>query len=273
MTERPPVSDWATGFDHLDRRFVTDPLSDLRPPASALPYRSHGPLPRRLDPDPLRRPRSNRPRPPALLVAHHPHHGSSRVTNRPRIPRPPITEDPPYHTDIRRILLPLFSPAVVAAYEPITRVIASELIDGFVDDGRCDAASAYAQHVPIKVITRMLRHPDGDHAQFRNWIHRLIEQSPSPGTAPTTPSSKSAATWLDTSIITASSSLTTSSPTSSRPAYPMGVLRTDEILGVCILLLLAGIDTTWSAIGSALVELPGFRRHVVVTDQAARLAA
>src|SRR5690606_41915254 len=94
-----------------------------------------------------------------------------RVTDRAEsptdlgFPAPPITEDPPYHTDVRRLLLPVFSPAVVAAYEPITRAMADELIDGFIDDGACDAAVDYAQHVPIKVITRMLGIPDSDHAK------------------------------------------------------------------------------------------------------------
>src|SRR5690606_34005741 len=110
-------------------------------------------------------------------------------TDRPESPTdlgfhaPPITEDPPYHTEMRRILLPVFSPKVVAEYESITRAMAEGLIDGFIADGACDAAGDYAQHVPIKVITRMLGIPDSDHARFRDWIHRLIEQSPIAGEA------------------------------------------------------------------------------------------
>ena len=125
-------------------------------------------------------------------IAHDHQHFSSRtilITDRVESPTdlgfhaPPITEDPPYHSDIRRLLLPMFSPAVVAAYEPITRALANDLIDGFISNGQCDAAADYAQHVLIKVITRMLGIPDSDHARFRDWIHRLIEESPLAGDA------------------------------------------------------------------------------------------
>ncbi len=175
---RPPVTDWATDFDHLDSEFVKDPhtiysrLRDECPVAHTDRY--HGVwIPTRYE--------------DLAAIAHDHQRFSSRtilVTDRAESPTdlgfhaPPITEDPPYHTDIRRLLLPVFSPAVVAAYEPITETMANDLIDGFIERGECDAAADYAQHVPIKVITRMLGIPDSDHARFRDWIHRLIEESP-----------------------------------------------------------------------------------------------
>ena len=178
---RPPVTDWATDFDHLDSEFVKDPhtiysqLRDECPVAHTDRY--HGVwIPTRYE--------------DLAAIAHDHQRFSSRtilVTDRAESPTdlgfhaPPITEDPPYHTDIRRLLLPVFSPAVVAAYEPITETMANDLIDGFIERGECDAAADYAQHVPIKVITRMLGIPDSDHARFRDWIHRLIEESPLAG--------------------------------------------------------------------------------------------
>ena len=253
---RPPVTDWETDFDHLDPAFVADPypiydhLREQCPIAHTDRY--HGVwIPTRYD--------------DLAAIAHDHQRFSSRtilITDRAESPTdlgfhaPPITEAPPYHTDIRRILLPLFSPAVVAEYEPITRTIASDLIDAFVDDSGCDAAAAYAQHVPIKVITRLLGIPDSDHAQFRDWIHRLVEQSPL------------ASDNTYDAIIEIGGYLT--SHIEQHRTHPADdvithllaarlpddrLLTRDEILGVCILLLLAGIDTTWSAIGSSLLHL------------------
>ena len=253
---RPPVTDWETDFDHLDPAFVADPypiydhLREQCPIAHTDRY--HGVwIPTRYD--------------DLAAIAHDHQRFSSRtilITDRAESPTdlgfhaPPITEAPPYHTDIRRILLPLFSPAVVAEYEPITRTIASDLIDAFVDDSGCDAAAAYAQHVPIKVITRLLGIPDSDHAQFRDWIHRLVEQSPL------------ASDSTYDAIIEIGGYL--SSHIEQHRTHPADdvithllaarlpddrLLTRDEILGVCILLLLAGIDTTWSAIGSSLLHL------------------
>lgn len=265
-TGRRPSTDWGTDFDHLDPRFVADPfpiyeeLRRSRPIAHTDRY--HGVwIPTRYD--------------DLAAIAHDHEHFSSRtilITDRPQSPTdmgfhaPPITEDPPYHTEIRRLLLPLFAPKVVAEYEPITRALADELIDGFIDAGACDAAVDYAQHVPIKVITRMLGIPDGDHARFREWIHRLVEQSPLADDA-TFDAILEIGAYLSEHIDQhrrAPRDDIISHLVDAR--MPDGrELTQQEILGVCILLLLAGIDTTWSAIGAALLHLathPDDRRRL-----------
>jgi cytochrome P450 len=264
---RPPVSDWATDFDHLDPTFVADPHAIYRQLREECPIahtdRYHGVwIPTRYD--------------DLATIAHDHQHFSSRtilITDRAESPTelgfhaPPITEDPPYHTDIRRLLLPVFSPAVVAEYEPITRALANELIDSFVDAGACDAAIAYSQHVPIKVITRMLGIPDSDHAQFRDWIHRLIEQGPAGG------ETAFEAVMEIGAYLAAHLEDHREAPRSDIISYLIDArmpdgreLTAEEILGVCILLLLAGIDTTWSAIGASLLHLathPDDRRRLI----------
>jgi cytochrome P450 len=264
---RPPVTDWATDFDHLDPAFVADPdriYDQLRAECPiAHTDRYHGVwIPTRYD--------------DLATIAHDHQHFSSRtilITDRVESPTdlgfhaPPITEDPPYHSDVRRLLLPMFSPAVVAAYEPITRALANDLIDGFISKGQCDAAADYAQHVPIKVITRMLGIPDSDHARFRDWIHRLVEESPLAGDASFDAIfeiggylAEHVADHRDTPRDDIITHLLDAQMPDGR------TLEDGEILGVCLLLLLAGIDTTWSAIGSSLLHLathPGDRRRLV----------
>jgi cytochrome P450 len=253
---RPPVTDWATDFDHLDPAFVADPHAVYDQLRTECPIahtdRYHGMwIPTRYE--------------DLAAIAHDHHSFSSRtilVTDMVESPTdlgfhaPPITEDPPYHTDIRRLLLPFFSPSVVAAYEPITKAMANELIDHFLGAGGCDAATDYAQHVPIKVITRMLGIPDTDHAQFRDWIHRLIEQSPEAGDA-TFDAIFELGGYLtghvDAHRATPQDDIITHLLDARMPDGR--ALDDHEILGVCMLLLLAGIDTTWSAIGASLLHL------------------
>ena len=264
---RPPVTDWATDFDHLDPGFVRDPhaiYSVLREECPiAHTDRYHGVwIPTRYE--------------DLAAIAHDHHHFSSRtilVTDMAESPTdlgfhaPPITEDPPYHTEIRRLLLPVFSPAVVAAYEPITRAVANELIDGFIEKGECDAATDYAQHVPIKVITRMLGIPDSDHAQFRDWIHRLVEQSPLAAE-----SSFDAIFEIGRYL----SGHVEDHRTSRRDdiiTHLLDVRMADgralgdpELLGGCTLLPLPDIYTTRSAIGASLLHLathPDDRRRLI----------
>ena len=264
---RPPVTDWATDFDHLDPSFVADPHTIYDQLRGECPIahtdRYHGMwIPTRYE--------------DLAAIAHdHGHFSSRTILIADRVEShtdlgfhaPPITEDPPYHTDIRRLLLPVFSPAVVAAYEPITRAMANDLIDGFIDDGSCDAAVDYAQHVPIKVITRMLGIPDSDHLRFREWIHRLVEESPLAGDTTFDAISEIVAYLSDHVADHRAAERDDIITHLVEARMPDGrALEDHELLGICILLLLAGIDTTWSAIGSSLLHLathPDDRRRLV----------
>ena len=70
MSQRAPVTDWPTDWDHLDPRWVEDPVSDLgRDPRARVPDRPHRPLQGRLSADPLRGHARHRLRLRALLLA------------------------------------------------------------------------------------------------------------------------------------------------------------------------------------------------------------
>ena len=69
MSERAPVTDWLTDWDHLDPRWVEDPFpiwEDIR--AVQMPDRPHRPVQGRLSADPLRRHPRHRLRSRALLL-------------------------------------------------------------------------------------------------------------------------------------------------------------------------------------------------------------
>jgi len=254
--DRTPVTDFATDFDHCDPAFVADPYpvyDELRQHCPvAHTDRYHGVwIPTRYK--------------DLAAIAHDHNNFSSHtilVSELAESPHelgfhaPPITEDPPYHTEMRRLLLPAFSPAVIAAYEPITRQIARDLIASFAGRGTCDAAKDYAQHIPIKVIALMLGVSGNDSVLFTNWIHRLIEESPLAGEA-AFDTIFEVAEYLTGHVeahrVEPQDDIITHLLESTHDDG--SALTDEEIIGVCILLLLAGIDTTWSAIGAALWHL------------------
>src|SRR5690606_37360214 len=88
--------------------------------------------------------------------------------------------DPPFHAEARRLLLPAFSPKAIAPLEDVTRTLCRSLIDALVegagDDGTADAATGYAQEIPVAVIAHMLGLPPGDGDRFRAFIHRILEK-------------------------------------------------------------------------------------------------
>ncbi len=186
------------------------------------------------------------------------------------IKAPPITSDPPQHQSDRRLILPAFSPKAVAVYEKITRALCAELIDRMLVDGRGDAAVGYAQRIPVRVIGKMLGIPDMMAETFTGWVRGLLELG-----------------LQDDEIRTESFIAITGYFTeqiADRKLHPKDDLISEllaaevdgqpvsdaQVIGTCNLLVVAGIDTTWSAIGSALFHLAGHpedRRRLVAEPE------
>src|SRR5213080_3050499 len=109
MKSRPPVTDWATDFDHLDPRWIENPypiwdeLRDKCPIAHTERFRGVY-FPSRYE--------------DVRAVAYDTENFSSRriivrETPPPRIPAPPITSDPPEHRPAKNLLLPAFTPDAI----------------------------------------------------------------------------------------------------------------------------------------------------------------
>lgn len=168
---------------------------------------------------------------------------------------PPITSDPPVHTWARKLLLPPFSVTSVAKYEEETRELCRELIDGFIENGRADGATDYAQQIPPRVIASMLGLPKDMTGQFTEWVRGFLEL----GLTNPELREQSARSIFEYVV----------GQIQERQANPgddlISALLAQEvdgqpvppphIAGTCFLMIVAGIDTTWSSIGSAIWHL------------------
>jgi len=171
---------------------------------------------------------------------------------------PPITSDPPFHSMARRLLLPAFAPKKIEPWEPEIQLLCRKLLDeiGDVRPGETviDAAVQYAQNIPVNVIGRMLGFPAQDEALFRKFVHDVIERiTEEPGTRDG---------LEDLGIyINAQIQDHRENPRDDLTNYLLNVeiegnpVSDDVVGGMIILLLIAGIDTTWSAIGSSIWHL------------------
>ena len=88
---------------------------------------------------------------------------------------PPISSDPPFHKPARRLLLAAFSPQAIDKIEPATRDYCQELIAAMGDRDVVDAAEEYAQHIPVRVIAKMLGFPEEDADRFRGFVNHVLE--------------------------------------------------------------------------------------------------
>jgi hypothetical protein len=169
---------------------------------------------------------------------------------------PPITSDPPVHTWARKLLLPPFSVTAVAKWEPETRELCAELIEGFIANGRADGAADYAQQIPPRVIGSMLGIPKEMAVEFTEWVRGFLEL----GLTDPDLRQKSAISifsYMNETIQERKANLREDDLLSYLLTATVEGEPVPEphVLGTCFLLMVAGIDTTWSSIGSALWHL------------------
>jgi len=268
---RPDVENWETDFDHLHNDYAEDPYTiwkDMREGGCPVAHteRFHGVyLPTRHE--------------DISAIAHDTDHFSSKAVVINDLPvadigtfrMPPITSDPPDHQEHRRALLPAFSPKAIEKWIPITRDICNELLDQFAHAGYCDASADYAQHIPVKVIARMIGIPEEDGDLFRKWIHDLLEVGPSDLRISQQVTGEVFA-YFDEYLKERRASPGDDIVTYLLETEVDGAPMDDrQILGGLFLLLFAGIDTTWSSIGSSFLHLgqnADDRRRLATDDSA-----
>jgi cytochrome P450 len=251
-----PVADWATDFSHVEPEWAADPYpiqDDLRQRCPIAHTGRFGGawLPTRYE--------------DVAAIAYDTERFSSRsiILSNFRPPRdlapiggsPPISSDPPFHHDARKLLLPAFTKAGIAKQEPATRRFCHSLIDAFEGQDVVDAARDYAQHIPMRVISDMLGFPPEDGPQFRVFVEDLLEGINLPPEERITRVSR----LFDYLLEQVHDHL--SNPREDLTSYLIGAelyghkLAPDHVVGTMALLLIAGIDTTWSAIGASLWHL------------------
>ena len=251
-----PVSDWATDFSHVEPEWAADPYliqDDLRQrcPVAHTDRFGGAWLPTRYD--------------DVAAIAYDTDRFSSRaiIISNFRPPRelapvggsPPISSDPPFHHDARKLLLPAFTKTAVTKQEPGTRRFCHSLIDAFGDRDVVDAACDYAQHIPVRVIADMLGFPPADGPQFREFVEDLLEGI----NLPPDERIERVSRLFEYLLTQVHDHL--DHPREDLTSYLLNAelygrkLDPSHVVGTMALLLIAGIDTTWSAIGSSLWHL------------------
>ncbi len=262
MSGRAPARDWATDFDHLDPRWAEDPYPIWAGLRGTCPVAHTERFEGCYFPSTYAAVRA---------VSYNTEDFSSRRiivrdTKVTPIPAPPITSDPPEHKAWKQALLPFFTPDETAKLEARARATCEELIDAFPPGG-CDVAEAYTRHIPVRVIAHLLGLPEEDGDLFRHWIHMVLEVGVTDASVVVPTAMEMHAYFLQQ--IAARQARPGDDLISKLMAAEIGGVPAspEHVVGMLRLLLIAGIDTTWSAIGAALWHLAGH------PEDAARLRA
>jgi cytochrome P450 len=251
-----PVSDWATDFSHMEPEWAADPYEiqdDLRErcPIAHTGRFGGGWLPVKYEDVAAIAYDTDRFSSRAIIMSNfRPPHEIAPIGG-----SPPISSDPPFHHDARKLLLPAFTKTAIGRLEPATRAFCHGLIDTFKGRDVVDAAHEYAQHIPMRVIADMLGFPPKDGERFRVFVENTLEGV----NLPPEERIERMGALFDYLIDQIRDHL--DHPREDLTTFLINAelyghkLEADHVAGTMALLLIAGIDTTWSAIGASLWHL------------------
>ena len=257
MTAVDPVSDWANDFEIFDPDFVKDPYSvwsDLREQGcpfarterrdvTFMPTTYEGVRSIAADTDTWSS--------FSITVTPVP---QSYDANGDRI-RSIIATDEPDHTPERRLMWPFFSPKAVEKYREHTQELCRRLIREFIEDGSADIAEQYARQIPPRIIAAILGIEPEMADEFTTWVQGALELGLQDDEIREHYASIIRKFFVEQIADRQENpgddliSFLLAAELDGKPV-PMPVIR-----GNVGLMLIAGIDTTWSSIGSALLHL------------------
>jgi cytochrome P450 len=206
----------------------------------------------------LRHPNASSERDKSLLAAASPR----RRRDRPSF----LSLDPPDHTRLRRLVSKAFTPRTVARLEPRIRAITSDLLTAAAAAGQMEVVSQLAYPLPVRIISELLGVPVEDHPRFAGWSARLAHSlQPDFALDPEAAKAKADAAevagdefavYFRELIATRRAHPTDDLLSEMIAAEDDGErLTEDELIATCVLLLVAGHETTVGLISNAILAL------------------
>jgi cytochrome P450 len=187
----------------------------------------------------------------------------------------PLHVDPPEQVKYRKFLDPLFSNRNVLKMEKDVREIARNLIDRFADDGGCEFNSAFAIPYPSTVFLRLMGLPEGDLEYFltlKNSIIRPLADSSEEEAKIRNETGEKIYAYFEKFLTELEKAPGDNLLSLFITAEVAGErMNREEILDICYLFLLGGLDTVTSTLGcmfSYLAQHPE-RRRMLVDDPSA----
>jgi P450-derived glycosyltransferase activator len=168
--------------------------------------------------------------------------------------------NPPDHTRQRRLVTPAFSPRAVATYRGRIEQTVGRLLDQAAVAGQFDLVSQFAAPLPIAVITDLLGIPDANAEEFAVYgasIGSALDGIKSLRHAAQLQASQAALEKLFTGLFELRRNEPADDIISTLVAAEGDQIRPGEMVPICVLLLVAGFETTVNLIGNAVLALLG----------------
>ena len=152
-------------------------------------------------------------------------------------------------------MLPFFAPKAVEKYREHTEELCRTLIRGFIEDGRADFAGEYARQIPPRIIAAILGIDPDMSDEFTTWVQGALELGLQDDEI------REHYAEIIRNFFVGEIKDRMENPGDDLISFLLGAeidgqpVPMHVIRGNVGLMLIAGIDTTWSSIGSALWHL------------------
>jgi len=177
-----------------------------------------------------------------------------------------LSLDPPDHTRLRRLVSKAFTPRMIARLEPKIRAVTAELLTAAAAAGQLEVVSQLAYPLPVRIISEMLGVPVDDYPPFAGWSARLAHSlQPAFGVDPQAAQARAEAAQVASdefaAYFRALIAIRRAQPATDllsdliRAEDDGERLTEDELIATCVLLLVAGHETTVGLISNAILAL------------------
>lgn len=172
-----------------------------------------------------------------------------------------LGSDPPAHTRMRNLVNKAFTPRAVERMRPHIQDITNDLLDAAPEPGKLDVVRDLATPLPIIVIAEMLGVSPQDRAKFKEWSTSIASMLGGPmlggGQVERAQSASAALAEYFRDVIAKRRADPQDDLISALiAAEEQGdLLSEDELLATCMLLLIAGNETTTNLIGNGTLAL------------------
>ncbi|MFC3832132.1 MULTISPECIES: cytochrome P450 [Deinococcus] len=157
-----------------------------------------------------------------------------------------ISTDPPRHRQLRSLVEQAFTPRQVRALEPRIAELVDDLLSAVQGTGRMDFIRDFAYPLPVIVIAEILGIPASDRGDFKRWSDAVVTGDPS--------GSREMGAYFARLIEQRRAEPGDDLISGLIAAQLDGEhLDTQELLGFCILLLVAGNETTTNLLANTLL--------------------
>lgn len=164
-----------------------------------------------------------------------------------------ISTDPPRHRQLRSLVTQAFTPRAVQQLAPRIASLVDELLDGVAQRGSMDIIDDFAYPLPVIVIAELLGIPAQDRAQFKEWSDAIVTGSVDTSTGSGNVQQEMGRYFMQ--LIVARRQEPRDDLISGLLTAEIDGMRLSEVelLGFCVLLLIAGNETTTNLIGNAVL--------------------